>query len=148
MFNNLRNLLRTKNISIAAYSRILGCNEKTVQNKLNGTTEFTLSEIKATLDIFPEFKLEYLFAIERQPAQQNQPNYHGAGGRGQAGVSKRLFSERGVSGVKMSLEQKEKVIKDLIAFIERVSEGKTTSDTETLVLPDVVKALVNLSSLG
>ena len=60
----------------------------------------------------------------------------------------RLFSERGVSGVKMSLEQKEKVIKDLIAFIERVSEGKTTSDTETLVLPDVVKALVNLSSLG
>lgn len=73
---------------------------------------------------------------------------HGAGGRGQAGVSKRLFSERGVSGVKMSLEQKEKVIKDLIAFIERVSEGKTTSDTETLVLPDVVKALVNLSSLG
>ena len=68
MFNNLRNLLRTKNISIAAYSRILGCNEKTVQNKLNGTTEFTLSEIKATLDIFPEFKLEYLFAVESQPA--------------------------------------------------------------------------------
>lgn len=50
--------------------------------------------------------------------------------------------------MKMSLEQKEKVIEKLINFIERVSEGKTTSETETLVLPEVVNALVNLSSLG
>lgn len=68
MFNNLRKELRTKNISMVAYSKIIGCNVKSVQNKLNGVTEFTLSEIKATLDIFPEFKLEYLFAIEGKTA--------------------------------------------------------------------------------
>lgn len=68
MFNNLRNELRTKNISLAAYSKIIGCNEKSVQNKLSGVTEFTLSEIKATLDVFPEFRLEYLFAVEEKTA--------------------------------------------------------------------------------
>lgn len=68
MFNNLRTELRTKNISLVAYSKIIGCTEKSVQNKLSGVTEFTLSEIKATLDVFPEFRLEYLFAVEEKTA--------------------------------------------------------------------------------
>lgn len=57
MFTNLRNELQAKNISLIAYSRLLGISEKSVQNKLNGITEFTLSEIKATLNVLPEFKL-------------------------------------------------------------------------------------------
>lgn len=68
MFNNLRNELQAKNISLVAYSRLLGITEKSVQNKLNGVTEFTLSEIKATLNVLPEFKLDYLFAVEEKSA--------------------------------------------------------------------------------
>lgn len=68
MFNNLRNELQSKNISLVAYSKLLGISEKSVQNKLNGTTEFTLSEIKATLNVLPEFKLDYLFAAEDKSA--------------------------------------------------------------------------------
>lgn len=68
MFNNLRNELQAKNISLVAYSRLLGITEKSVQNKLNGVTEFTLSEIKATLNVLPEFKLDYLFAVDEKSA--------------------------------------------------------------------------------
>lgn len=68
MFNNLRNELRTKNISLVAYSKIIGCTEKSVQNKLNGVTEFTLGEVQATLKIFPEYRFDYLFAVEEKTA--------------------------------------------------------------------------------
>ena len=71
MFANLRNELRAKNISLVAFSKLIGCNDKTVQNKLNGITEFTLSEIQVTLEIFPQFKMEYLFATE--PEGEDKP---------------------------------------------------------------------------
>ena len=71
MFANLRNELRAKNISLVAFSKLIGCNDKTVQNKLNGITEFTLSEIRVTLEIFPQFKMEYLFATE--PTGEDKP---------------------------------------------------------------------------
>ena len=64
MFLNLRTALQSKNISLVAYSRILGLTEKSVQNKMNGTTEFTLSEIQTTTTLFPEYRLEYLFATD------------------------------------------------------------------------------------
>ena len=68
MFNNLRDELRAKNIPMVAYSKIIGCSEKSVQNKLSGVTEFTLSEIQATLGIFPEYRFDYLFATEEKTA--------------------------------------------------------------------------------
>lgn len=71
MFSNLRNELKAKNISLVAFSKLIGCNDKSVQNKLNGITEFTLSEIRVTLEIFPQFKMEYLFATE--PPTEDKP---------------------------------------------------------------------------
>ena len=62
MYKNLQNLLKLKGISYKSYASILGVTEKTIQNKLEGKTEFTLSEVNKTLKcIFPEYSMEYLF---------------------------------------------------------------------------------------
>ena len=62
MFANLRTELDRKNISLVTISKLIGCNTKTVQNKLQGKTEWRLSEILAiSEELFPEFDLKYLF---------------------------------------------------------------------------------------
>lgn len=62
MYSNLHNALKIKGISIKKYAEFLNVTEKTVQNKISGLTEFTLSEVNKTLDyIFPEYTLNYLF---------------------------------------------------------------------------------------
>lgn len=63
MFSNLKAEMARKSVSSKALSQCLGVSEKTVNNKLSGRTEFTLSEIlKINSAIFPEYKLEYLFS--------------------------------------------------------------------------------------
>lgn len=60
---NLRKALFDKNISIKSYAEFLNISEKTAQNKLNGASEFTFSEVeKTTRILFPEFNWTYLFA--------------------------------------------------------------------------------------
>lgn len=66
MLNNLRAELVRKGYSPAkTLSDVLGCNERTVRNKLSGVTSFTVDEaIKIMTEIFPtdNFTVEYLFA--------------------------------------------------------------------------------------
>ena len=62
MFENLRRELKNKNISMVTFAKILGCAEKSVQNKLNGITEFTFSEVKIILEMFPQYKMSYILA--------------------------------------------------------------------------------------
>lgn len=62
MFPNLAFELKRKGISNVAIAKLIGCSEKSVQNKMNGTTEFTLSEVLAiSTNLLPEFELRYLF---------------------------------------------------------------------------------------
>jgi transcriptional regulator with XRE-family HTH domain len=62
VFSNLQNALRHKNITQKAVAELLGCTEKTLQNKIQGRTEFTLSEILAILEnLLPEYSMKYLF---------------------------------------------------------------------------------------
>lgn len=62
MFPNLRAELKRKGISYKAVAAVIGCSEKSVQNKVSGATEFTLSEVLAiNEDLLPEFDLRYLF---------------------------------------------------------------------------------------
>lgn len=61
MFKNIEAALSDSNISKVAFARIIGISEKSVQNKLNGTTEWTLSEIYAVRQLFPQYTFEYLF---------------------------------------------------------------------------------------
>lgn len=65
MFKNLKIELHKKNITIIALAKFLEVNEKTVQNKLNGKTDFTYPEaIKISKYLFPEYTLSYLFQQE------------------------------------------------------------------------------------
>lgn len=62
MYENLKMLLEHKNISIVNYAKILGINEKTARNKLNGVTEFNWTEVQITKQLFSEYTYEYLFS--------------------------------------------------------------------------------------
>lgn len=84
MFTNLRSALQSKNISLVAYSRLLGITEKSIQNKMNGTTEFTLSEVQQTISLFPEYRLEYLFDEDIDKKKTATQTESGEGG-GNAG---------------------------------------------------------------
>lgn len=61
MLGNMIFELRRKNISNKAVADVIDTSEKTVVNKLNGTSEFTISEAMAiNVNLLPEFKLDYL----------------------------------------------------------------------------------------
>lgn len=62
MFKNLRQALTDRKITMKAYAEFLGITEKTLQNKMNGITEFTYAEVERTSKfLLPEYKIDYLF---------------------------------------------------------------------------------------
>ena len=72
MYKNLLEILNKKKITMKAYAEFLGVSEKTVQNKVYGRTEFTLSEATKTCSfIAPEYKLDFIF--ERVEAAAGAP---------------------------------------------------------------------------
>lgn len=61
MLGNMIAELRRKNITNKVVASVIHTSEKSVVNKLNGTTEFTISEAMAiNVNLLPEFKLSYL----------------------------------------------------------------------------------------
>ena len=62
MLKNLDRLLRDKGISKKDYAEFLGVAEKTVQNKIQGKTDFSYAETcKTKKMLFPEYDLLYIF---------------------------------------------------------------------------------------
>ncbi len=62
MFTNLQNALYQKGITTKALAEFLQVTEKTARNKIQGKTEFTLSEVKKINKyLFPEYAFSYLF---------------------------------------------------------------------------------------
>ena len=62
---NLKAEMARFGVSTSDIQNVLGCSTKTVLNKLNGTTEFTMSEgFKIHDAFFPSMELKYLFAGE------------------------------------------------------------------------------------
>ena len=56
MLGNMISELRRKNITNKAVAEVINASEKSVVNKLNGTTEFTISEAMAiNVNLLPEF---------------------------------------------------------------------------------------------
>ena len=49
-------------------AKILDVDDKSARNKLSGITEFKLSEISLIMDLFPEYRMEWLFAAEKEGA--------------------------------------------------------------------------------
>lgn len=71
---NLKDLLNTKGISIKSYAEFLGVSEKTVQNKINGVSDFLYGEVEKTKRLlFPEYEISYLFkrCDEKEPTQKS-----------------------------------------------------------------------------
>lgn len=69
MYENLIEILKRKGISNKAYAEFLGLSEKTVWNKLQGKTEFTLGEAQKTCKLIcPEYKMDYVFAAKQTAA--------------------------------------------------------------------------------
>lgn len=69
MYSNLKKVLYQKNINIKQYASFLGVTEKTVQNKLQGITDFTYPEFKRTCNLlFPEYNADFLFKEEFEGA--------------------------------------------------------------------------------
>ena len=63
MFNNLiKEMAGKKRMSQRELSEFLEISEKSVNNKINGKTEFTHSEMVKINSLFPHKTLEYLFA--------------------------------------------------------------------------------------
>lgn len=53
-------------VTIRSIQLLLSCSYKTVQNKLNDTTEFTVREaMKIRDEFFPGMRIEYLFSEEK-----------------------------------------------------------------------------------
>lgn len=61
IFSNLNAELARHNIKNSEFAKLLGITPRTLTNKLNGITEFTLSEIKKTAKAFPNVSIDYLF---------------------------------------------------------------------------------------
>lgn len=54
-------------VSTSDIQNLLECSEKTVRNKLNGLTEFSISEARKIRDTyFRGLRLEYLFSTDDQ----------------------------------------------------------------------------------
>ena len=64
MYKNLVEILKRKGITIKAYAELLGISEKSAQNKIYARTEFTLGEALKTCALIPEYKMDYVFAME------------------------------------------------------------------------------------
>ena len=66
VYKNLREVLRAENITLKSYSEFLGVSEKTVTNKINQETEFSLPEFQKTCNfLLPKYSPDYLFATDK-----------------------------------------------------------------------------------
>ena len=68
MFVNLRNLLKSRGITVKEFGNLLDIAEKTAQLKLYGQNEFTLSEVKKIMILFKEYAFGFLFEKEEAEA--------------------------------------------------------------------------------
>lgn len=63
MYPNLRAEMTRHNISTQEMAQRIGISDRTLRNKLVGTSDFSLSEItKIKQGCFPNFTFEYLFS--------------------------------------------------------------------------------------
>lgn len=63
MYGNLELGLRNKNITVKTVAGLLDCSEKTVRNKIDGLTDFTICEaFSIHRNLLPEYAMDFLFA--------------------------------------------------------------------------------------
>lgn len=60
MLRNLRKVMDDRNISTKLYGAQIGVVEKSAYNKIMGLTELTIGEARKTMELFPEYNMEWL----------------------------------------------------------------------------------------
>lgn len=68
MFKNLPNVMCAENIGVEDLAKILGVHRNTVANKIDGSSEFTLTEIEKIKAVFSKYSWEFLFARGQESA--------------------------------------------------------------------------------
>lgn len=76
MMQNLSDELRRKGISQNTVAKLLGCTDRTVRNKLDGNTEFTVREALTIRDeLFPGRSISELFGTPNmEGCDHNDPH--------------------------------------------------------------------------
>ena len=68
MYGNLSSELRRKNIAQKVIADMLGCTEKTINNKMSGKTDFTISEaFMIHKNLLPEFDMVFTGLVIPMP---------------------------------------------------------------------------------
>lgn len=98
MFTNLKTVLYQKGISLRQYAQFLGVSEKTIQNKLNGITDFTYPEFRKTcILLLPEYNADFLFSEALSPSPASSPQGKDGLNRENAVPHRRKISVRRIS---------------------------------------------------
>lgn len=72
MMNNLKAEMVRYGVSNVDIQRATGLSERTVRDKLNGTTSFSFPEALAIRNqLFPSMRVEYLFATEDELTEED-----------------------------------------------------------------------------
>ena len=67
MYPNLVKLLQTKGITVETLAAVLHIHRNTAANKLNGESDFTMTEAKLIGDaLLPEYKMSYIFKMRNE----------------------------------------------------------------------------------
>lgn len=62
MYDNLKAVMAAKGITIDAMAKVLSVHRNTIQNKLDGESEFTFGQAQIISEVmFPEYAMKYLF---------------------------------------------------------------------------------------
>ena len=69
MYSNLKTVVTLKKVTHKMMSDLLGIGTKSVYNKLNGASDWTIPEaMKLKTYLFPEYDLNWLFATDTKTA--------------------------------------------------------------------------------
>lgn len=71
MYKNLDAILNSKGITKKQLGIVLGISEKSVNNKINGITDFTYTEFKKVMTLLNEFNADYVFATARIEGEEH-----------------------------------------------------------------------------
>ena len=66
MYKNLEKAMEEKDMTRTHLAAILGVDIKSITNKMSGTTEWKWSEVKKIRELFPKYKLDWLFKEEKE----------------------------------------------------------------------------------
>lgn len=68
MMLRLKQALDAKGMTVRGSANLLGISEKTLYNKIVGTTEFTYGEVKKLRALLPEYNMDFLLEEAKDSA--------------------------------------------------------------------------------